>query len=70
MSGPRSYIVRIYRTGARSLAGLVEDAEHGSSASFQSMEELWRLLRKPHAGRKRGSSDRKPRLPAADTDPT
>lgn len=52
---PRSFIVRIYRKGARSLAGTVQDAAYGSMAPFQSMEELWTLLRSDRFRRKRGS---------------
>jgi hypothetical protein len=52
---PRSFIVRVYRKGARSLAGTVENAARGSMAPFQSMEELWALLRVDRFRRKRGS---------------
>lgn len=46
MRQPRSYIVRIYRQGARSLTGVVEDARTGQQRSFSSMQDLWTLLRK------------------------
>ncbi|MFO1320345.1 MAG: hypothetical protein U1F52_12060 [Burkholderiales bacterium] len=55
MRCPRSYVVRIYRRDARSIAGLVEDTSRGSTAPFQSMEELWSLLGQPGPRRKRGS---------------
>lgn len=54
MAEPRSFIVRIYRKGVRSLTGTVEDAARGSMAPFQSMEELWALLRAGGIRRKRG----------------
>jgi hypothetical protein len=50
MSQPRSYIVRVYRQGARNLAGVVEDAWTGGQRSFSSMQELWSLLRRPLPG--------------------
>lgn len=50
MRQPRSYIVRVYRTGARSLTGVVEDARTGEQRPFASMQELWLLLRRPSFG--------------------
>ena len=47
MRQPRSYIVRIYRQGARNLAGVVEDARTGEQQPFSNMQELWVLLRRP-----------------------
>jgi len=47
---PRSYIVRVYRQGARSLNGVVEDARTGEQRPFSSMQELWVLLRRPSFG--------------------
>jgi len=47
---PRSYIVRVYRQGARSLNGVVEDARTGEQRPFSSMQELWTLLRRPSFG--------------------
>ena len=44
---PRSYIVRVYRQGARSLTGVVEDARTGEQRSFSNMQDLWLLLRRP-----------------------
>lgn len=44
---PRSYIVRVYRQGARSLNGVVEDARSGEQRPFSNMQELWVLLRRP-----------------------
>jgi hypothetical protein len=44
---PRNYIVRIYRQGARDLAGIVEDARSGRQCAFSSVQELWKLLRRP-----------------------
>ena len=41
----RSYIVRIYRQGAHTLAGVVEDPRSGVSRKFQTAEELWNLVR-------------------------
>ena len=50
MPKPRSYIVRVYRQGARSLAGVVEDARTGKQVSFSSMQDLWSLLRRELSG--------------------
>ena len=47
MRQPRSYIVRIYRQGARSLAGVVEDTSTGEQRAFSSMRALWTLIRRP-----------------------
>jgi hypothetical protein len=47
---PRSYIVRVYRQGARSLNGVVEDARTGEQRPFSNMQELWVLLRRPSFG--------------------
>jgi hypothetical protein len=44
---PRSYIVRVYRQGARSLTGVVQDARTGEQLPFSSMQDLWLLLRRP-----------------------
>ena len=46
MRQPRSYIVRVYRQGARSLTGVVEDARTGEQWPFSSMQDLWLLLRR------------------------
>ena len=45
MREPRSYIVRIYRHGFRTLAGVVEDPHSGGERSFRNVEELLALLR-------------------------
>ena len=50
MRQPRSYIVRVYRQGARSLTGVVEDARTGEQRPFSNMQELWILLRHPLPG--------------------
>jgi len=47
MRQPRSYIVRIYRQGARSVNGVVEDARTGEQWPFSSMQDLWALIRRP-----------------------
>ena len=47
---PRSYIVRVYRQGARSLNGVVEDARTGDQRPFSNVQELWALLRRPCFG--------------------
>lgn len=46
MHQPRSYIIRIYRQGARNLTGVVEDARTGEQRQFSSMQDLWTLLRR------------------------
>lgn len=40
MSGPRTYIVRIYRQGYRSLMGTVEDSATTGTRAFQDLAEL------------------------------
>ncbi len=45
MRQPRSYIVRVYRQGARSLTGVVEDPRTGEQRPFSNMQDLWFLLR-------------------------
>lgn len=44
-----SYVIRIYRRDAESLAGVVEDVQGSRSAPFQSLAELCELL----SGRRR-----------------
>jgi hypothetical protein len=41
---PRSLIVRIYRHGYATLAGVVEDAATGVERSFVNPEELWEAV--------------------------
>lgn len=60
MRQPKSYVVRIYRQGARSFAGVVEDVRTGKQQSFASMQELWMLLRSSSRESPRLSADRKP----------
>ena len=50
MRQPRSYIVRVYRQGARNLVGVVEDARTGGQKPFSNIQELWSLLRQPLPG--------------------
>ena len=45
MREPRSYIVRIYRQGYRSLSGIVEDTRTGRKRAFRNTRELSTLLR-------------------------
>lgn len=47
MREPRSYIVRIYRQGFRTLAGVVEDTHSGAAQPFRNTEELLALVRAP-----------------------
>lgn len=47
MSGPRAYIVRIYRQGFQSLGGTVEDTATAGTRSFKDVEELARHLQAP-----------------------
>ena len=47
MREPRSYIVRIYRQGYVSLAGIVEDIHTRSKQPFRNTQELAALLRAP-----------------------
>lgn len=46
MRQPRSYIVRIYRQGARSMTGVVEDARTGEQRTFSTVQGLWTLIRR------------------------
>ena len=39
-----SYIVRVYRRNARSIAGVVEDVQTGCVHSFHSALDLWQVL--------------------------
>ena len=45
MREPRSYVVRIYRQGFRTLSGLVEDTRTGGKRPFRDLQELSVLLR-------------------------
>ena len=47
MREPRTYIIRIYRQGYRSLSGIVEDAYTGSKRPFLNTRDLVALLRVP-----------------------
>jgi hypothetical protein len=49
MREPRSYIVRIYRQGYRTLSGIVEDTHTTSERPFRNTRELFALLRAPIA---------------------
>ncbi len=60
MRQPRSYIVRVYRQGARSLNGVVEDARTGEQRSFATMQELWTLLRQTSLKSTQHPADDKP----------
>lgn len=53
MQALRSYIVRVYRQGARTLTGVVEDPRSGVSRAFETMEDLWALLRERSLRRER-----------------
>jgi len=44
----RSYVVRIYRQGARNLIGILEDTRNGAQCPFESVDQLWTLLRQRH----------------------
>ena len=41
----RSYVVRVYRRQAGSMAGTVQDVGTGRIVPFQTMEELWQAVR-------------------------
>ncbi len=45
MREPRSYIVRIYRQGYRTLSGIVEEPGSGAVRTFRTEEELLGILR-------------------------
>ena len=60
MRQPKNYVVRIYRQGARSLTGVVEDVRSGEQRPFSNMQELWMLLRRPSRSPARLFAGRKP----------
>jgi hypothetical protein len=45
MRAPESYIVRVYRRGFRSMAGVLEHPATGRQRPFMGIQELWDLLR-------------------------
>lgn len=45
MREPRSYVVRVYRQGYRSLCGIVEDTRTGQARAFRDVQQLTALLR-------------------------
>jgi hypothetical protein len=45
MREPRSYVVRVYRQGYRSLCGVVEDTRTGQTHPFRDVRQLTTLLR-------------------------
>jgi len=47
MREPRSYVVRIYRQGYRSLSGTVEDTRTTATRPFRNTQQLAALLRAP-----------------------
>ena len=47
MSDPRSYVVRIYCQGYRTLSGVVEDPHTGRMRTFRNIQQLSVLLRGP-----------------------
>jgi hypothetical protein len=47
MDEPRSYIVRIYRRGFRTLSGQVEDTSTSTTSHFRNPDELLALLISP-----------------------
>jgi hypothetical protein len=52
MRAPRSYIVRIYRRGFRTLSGVVEDTRTNAQHPFKNTDELISLLKVPNSGAK------------------
>ena len=47
MREPRSYVVRIYRQGYRTIAGTIEDTHTTNKRPFRTSHELLALLRAP-----------------------
>jgi hypothetical protein len=41
----RSYVVKVYRQQAGSVAGTVQEVRTGRTVPFQTMEELWQAVR-------------------------
>ena len=57
----RSYVVRIYRDLAAGMAGTIQEVRSGRTVPFQSMDELWSVLRRPlpPSARRAAASSRK-----------
>lgn len=56
-----SFVVRVYRRGARGISGVVEDVQTGCVHSFHSVFDLWQALERaplPPSSNK-GSRDEK-----------
>ena len=51
MGEPRSYVIRIYRKGFRSLTGVVEDTATNAQRAFRDEQELLAVLRDFKPGR-------------------
>ncbi|MBI3530353.1 MAG: hypothetical protein HY067_20600 [Betaproteobacteria bacterium] len=47
MRAPRSYIVRIYRRGFRTLSGVIEDTRTNTQQPFGDIDELIAVMRTP-----------------------
>ncbi len=47
MREPRSFIVRIYRRGFRTLSGVIEDTSTNTQQPFRDIDELIAMLREP-----------------------
>jgi hypothetical protein len=41
----RSYVVKVYRKHAGSMAGTVQEVKTGRTVPFKTMEELWQAVR-------------------------
>lgn len=65
MSGPRTYIVRIYRQGYRSLMGTVEDSATAGMRPFRDLGELGQHLLGPIPVSAPGDAD-EPTIPPTD----
>ena len=63
----RSYVVKVYRQQAGSVAGTVQEVRTGRTVPFRTMEELWQAVRtKPASSEARSLGSRRSQRAAAE----
>jgi hypothetical protein len=62
----RSYVVKVYRQQAGSVAGTVQEVRTGRTVPFRTMEELWQAVRSAPPGSEPGSIGRRAKRAGAD----
>jgi hypothetical protein len=62
----RSYVVKVYRQQAGSVAGTVQEVRTGRTVPFRTMEELWQAVRSVPPVSAAGSSGRRRVRPPAE----